>query len=132
MAIRRTVAAGLAAASLALSGCGILSGGVYDAPLPGGADVGEDPITVTADFTDVLDLVPQSSVKVDNVAVGRVTDITLSEDGRTAEVEMLVRGDLDLPADTQAGVQSASASSNPPPARTTSSALRACSPLPCG
>ncbi|MEV5001469.1 MCE family protein [Nocardioides sp. LML1-1-1.1] len=108
MAIRRTVAAGLAAASLTLSGCGILSGGVYDAPLPGGADVGDEPITVTADFTDVLDLVPQSSVKVDNVAVGRVTDITLSKDGRTAEVEMLLRGDLDLPGDTEARLQQTS------------------------
>ncbi|NHA00490.1 MCE family protein [Nocardioides sp. W3-2-3] len=108
MAIRRAVAAGLVAASLGLSGCGILSGGVYDAPLPGGADVGDDPITVTADFTDVLDLVPQSSVKVDNVPVGRVTDITLSKDGRTAEVEMLVRGDLDLPRDTEARLQQTS------------------------
>ncbi len=108
MAIRRTVAAALATASLALSGCGILSGGVYDAPLPGGADVGDDPMTVTAEFTDVLDLVPQSSVKVDNVPVGRVTDITLAKDGRTAEVEMLVRGDLGLPGDTEARLQQTS------------------------
>lgn len=99
---------GLAVAGLALSGCGVLSGGVYDAPLPGGADVGDDPMTVTAEFTDVLDLVPQSSVKVDNVAVGRVTDITLSADGRTAEVEMEVRGDLDLPGDTVARLQQTS------------------------
>jgi len=81
---------------------------VYDAPLPGGADVGDHPITVTAEFTDVLDLVPQSSVKVDNVAVGRVTDISLAKDGDAAEVEMLVRGDLDLPADTSARLQQTS------------------------
>lgn len=107
MAVRRT-SAGLALAGLALSGCGVLSGGVYDAPLPGGADVGDDPMTVTAEFGDVLDLVPQSSVKVDNVAVGRVTDITLSADGRSAEVEMEVRGDLDLPGDTVARLQQTS------------------------
>lgn len=105
---RRTSAVILAALGLALSGCGVLSGGVYDAPLPGGADVGDDPITVTAEFTDVLDLVPQSSVKVDNVAVGRVTDITLSEDGRTAEVELEIRGDLDLPGATTARLQQTS------------------------
>lgn len=104
----RLAGIGLALAGLGLSGCGILSGGVYDAPLPGGADVGDDPMTVTAEFTDVLDLVPQSSVKVDNVAVGRVTDITLSADGRTAEVEMEVRGDLDLPGATVARLQQTS------------------------
>ncbi|HVK30537.1 MAG TPA: MCE family protein [Nocardioides sp.] len=107
MAIR-LAGVGLSVAALALSGCGVLSGGVYDAPLPGGADVGDDPMTVTAEFSDVLDLVPQSSVKVDNVAVGRVTDITLSADGRTAEVEMEVRGDLDLPGDTLARLQQTS------------------------
>lgn len=101
-------AIGLTLAGLALSSCGVLSGGVYDAPLPGGADVGDEPMTVTAEFADVLDLVPQSSVKVDNVAVGRVTDITLSPDGRTAEVEMEVRGDLDLPGDTVARLQQTS------------------------
>lgn len=104
----RLASVGLGLAGLALSGCGVLSGGVYDAPLPGGADVGDDPMTVTAEFADVLDLVPQSSVKVDNVAVGRVTDITLSADGRTAEVEMEVRSDLDLPGDTVARLQQTS------------------------
>lgn len=106
--LRRTFAAALTLGALTLSGCGVLSGGVYDAPLPGGADVGDEPITLTAQFADVLDLVPQSSVKVDNVAVGRVTDITLSDDGRSAAVEMQVRGGLDLPADTTARLQQTS------------------------
>ena len=46
----------LATAALTLSGCGLgaVSGGVYEAPLPGGADVGEDPITLSAEFSDVL------------------------------------------------------------------------------
>lgn len=68
--LSRPLVAVLAAAALSLSGCGLgaVSGGVYEAPLPGGADVGEDPITLSAEFSDVLDLVPQSSVKIDNVA----------------------------------------------------------------
>ncbi|MFC7504599.1 MCE family protein [Nocardioides sp. CPCC 206347] len=110
--LRRTTAAGVAVLGLglglSLSGCGVLSGGVYDAPLPGGADLGDDPITITAEFEDVLDLVPQSSVKVDNVAVGRISDVTLAEDGRTAVVEMEVRSDIDLPAATTARLQQTS------------------------
>lgn len=87
------------------TGCGLTSGWVYNAPLPGGADVGDDPITLTADFGDVLDLVPQSSVKVDNVAVGRVSDIDLNSDGRSARVTLVVNGDVDLPTGTTARLQ---------------------------
>lgn len=105
---RRTTAAGVAVLGLSLSGCGVLSGGVYDAPLPGGADLGDDPITISAEFEDVLDLVPQSSVKVDNVAVGRISEVTLADDGRTALVEMEVRSDIDLPAATTARLQQTS------------------------
>lgn len=100
----------LAAAALTLSGCGLgaVSGGVYEAPLPGGADVGEDPITLSAEFSDVLDLVPQSSVKVDNVAVGRVSKIRLTEDGGSARVSLVVRDDVSLPAGTTARLQQTS------------------------
>lgn len=97
--------AAAAAASVALGGCGILSGGVYETPLPGGADVGSDPMHITADFEDVLDLVPQSSVKIDNVAVGRVSEITLNADGRSARVELVVNRNVDLPAGTTARLQ---------------------------
>lgn len=93
-------AAGLALAGL-LSSCS-LSGVVYNAPLPGGADVGSHPVTLTADFTDVLDLVPQSAVKVNDVAVGRVSKITLNPDGHSAHVTLVVNGDVDLPAGTTA------------------------------
>lgn len=108
MRLRRTFVALLASGSLTLTGCGVLSGGVYDAPLPGGADVGDDPISLTVEFTDVLDLVPQSAVKLDNVDVGRVTEVELGDDGTTAEVELLVRGDLDLPESTTARLQQTS------------------------
>lgn len=110
--LSRSRAAGvvLATAALTLSGCGLgaVSGGVYEAPLPGGADVGEDPITLSAEFSDVLDLVPQSSVKIDNVAVGRVDKIRLAEDGRSARVSLVVRDDVPLPAGTTARLQQTS------------------------
>ncbi|MDN5896779.1 MAG: MCE family protein [Nocardioides sp.] len=93
--------------TLTLSGCG-LGGGVYDVPLPGGADIGDDPMTITADFADVLDLVPQSSVKVDSVPVGRVSDIELNDDGQSAHVTLLVNQDADLPAGTVARLQQTS------------------------
>lgn len=104
----RRAAAVAVVLALLLSGCGILSGGVYDTPLPGGADVGSHPLTLSADFDDVLDLVPQSSVKVDNVAVGRVSDIDLNADGRSARVTLLVNGSTELPAGTTARLQQTS------------------------
>ena len=90
------------------AGCGLLSGGVYETPLPGGADVGSEPVHITADFEDVLDLVPQSSVKVDNVSVGRVPKITLNKDGRSARVELVVNRSAELPAGTTARLQQTS------------------------
>ncbi|MET9626674.1 MCE family protein [Lentzea sp. NPDC006480] len=87
------------AALLLVSGCG--SGGfdgVYNMPLPGGADVGDHPYRVKAQFKDVLDLVPQAGVKVNDVPVGRVEQIDLAADGWTAEVTLLVNGDVQLPA----------------------------------
>lgn len=105
---RGAVAASAAAAAMALGGCGVLSGGVYETPLPGGADVGSNPLRITADFEDVLDLVPQSSVKVDNVSVGRVQKITLNKDGRSARVVLVVNRTVDLPAGTTARLQQTS------------------------
>lgn len=101
--MRRLIAGGaaVAALTLGLSGCG-LSSAVYDAPLPGGADVGAHPVTLSADFDDVLDLVPQSSVKVNDVAVGRVSKITLNPDGRTAHVALVVNRSVHLPMGTTA------------------------------
>lgn len=102
------LAAMVAAASLTLGGCGMLSGGVYDTPLPGGADVGSDPLKITTDFDDVLDLVPQSSVKVDNISVGRVESIKLNPDGKSARVELVVNRSVNLPAGTSARIQQTS------------------------
>lgn len=96
-----------AATSTALAGCGI-TGGAYDLPLPGGADVGDHPMTITAEFGDVLDLVPHSDVQLNNVAVGEVSSVTLAPDDRRAVVTLRIRGDLDLSADTTARLQQTS------------------------
>ncbi|NRQ39300.1 MCE family protein [Nonomuraea sp. NN258] len=92
--------------SVAVAGCGI--SGIRDVPLPGGAELGERPYTVTAEFASVLDLVPQAAVRVNDVAVGRVTEITLPKDGWTAQVTMLVNGDVKLPADAEAWLEQTS------------------------
>jgi phospholipid/cholesterol/gamma-HCH transport system substrate-binding protein len=104
----------LAVGALALSGCGFR--GLYSASLPGGADLGSHPYTVTAYFADVLDLVPQSAVKVNDVAVGKVTAISLADcaaQGSSvkrwcAKVKMSVNGSVDLPQNSHAEVEQTS------------------------
>ncbi|GLZ42348.1 ABC transporter substrate-binding protein [Actinokineospora sp. NBRC 105648] len=83
----------LTLAGLLLSGCG---SGLYDVDLPGGADLGDHPYRVTAEFRDVLDLVPQSGVKVDDVTVGKVEAIDLAPDARSAKVTLAVNGSVRL------------------------------------
>ncbi|EFQ81866.1 virulence factor Mce family protein [Aeromicrobium marinum DSM 15272] len=100
---RRTLPALALGCTLALSGCGF---DALDLPLPGGADVGDDPIELTIEFRDVLDLVPQSAVRVNDLAVGRVTDIELK--GWTAEVTVLVNGDVELPDNAEATIRQSS------------------------
>ncbi len=93
--------AALTAATTALSGCS-----VYDIPLPGGADTGKNPMTVHVMFRDVLDLVPQSTVKVDDVTVGKVTGITLK--GYTADVAIQLPRSIDLPDNVRAEIRQTS------------------------
>ncbi|MFC4853720.1 MCE family protein [Actinophytocola glycyrrhizae] len=82
--------------------------GMYQLPLPGGADLGEHPYRVVAQFGDVLDLVPQAGVKVHDVAVGRVDRIELAADNTTAVVTLLVNGDVHLPANAAAELRQSS------------------------
>jgi len=105
-----TAAAALAAAAaMVLAGCSSSGfNGIYSIPLPGGASLGSHPYQVTARFADVLDLVPQSAVKVNDVAVGRVTDIYLPQGSWTASVTMLINGDVHLPANAIAQVEQSS------------------------
>jgi phospholipid/cholesterol/gamma-HCH transport system substrate-binding protein len=101
------LAAALTAATVVTSGCGVLSGGLRGVDLPGGANLGESPYQVTAEFSDVLDLVPQSLVKVNDVAVGSVTDIELTDDW-TAKVTMLVNDSVRVPAEALARIRTTS------------------------
>ncbi|WP_435193070.1 MCE family protein [Streptomyces sp. NRRL F-5630] len=82
--------------------------GIEDLPLPGGADLGPHPYTLTADMKDVLNLVPRSDVKVNDVTVGRVTAVALAHDGWTARVTLRVNGDVRLPAGTGARLEQSS------------------------
>ena len=79
---------------------------VYSLPLPGGPDVGDDPMTVKVEFADVLDLVPQSTVKVNDVSVGKVTAIDLQ--GYQALVTLELRRDVDLPGNAVAELRQTS------------------------
>lgn len=99
--MRRIVVLVTALSGLLLTAC---SGGVYNVNLPGGANLGSHPITVHAQFTNVLDLVPQSSVKVDDVDVGQVTKIALGDHGRIAVVTLAINGNVHLPANTTANI----------------------------
>ena len=93
---------------LTVTGCSGEFQGIYDFPLPGGADLGDDPYTVTIEFGDVLELVPRSGVQVNNATVGDVTDIELDKKHWNAEVTVEVNRDVDLPANTSARVKQTS------------------------
>ena len=91
----------LLACALVLSGCSI-----YDAPLPGGPNTGKNPIKVTVMFRDVLDLVPQSTVKVNDVSVGKVSKVTLK--GYVAKVTIELPHNVDLPDNATALIRQTS------------------------
>jgi phospholipid/cholesterol/gamma-HCH transport system substrate-binding protein len=126
--MRSRLLAALAAALLAAGCSSVGAGGIYDMPLPGGADLGDHPYRVTVQFADVLDLVPQAAVKVDDVVVGRVESIGLGgADGWTAQVRLAVNGDVRLPADAVASLRQSSLLGEKfvelaPPGRSTASA----------
>ncbi|MGH3841444.1 MAG: MCE family protein, partial [Pseudonocardiaceae bacterium] len=89
---------------LFLAGCG----GLQNVPLPGGADTGDNPYRVTAEFSDVLELVPQSLVKVNDVSVGAVREIKLAPDTWRARVTLEVNRSVELPANAVARVRTTS------------------------
>jgi phospholipid/cholesterol/gamma-HCH transport system substrate-binding protein len=106
----------VAALVMLLTGCGFH--GLYGMHLPGGADVGSHPLTLTIYFDNVLDLVPQSAVKLNDVPVGRVEDVTLSSpndnsgdhatNGWTAKVTVSVNSDVKLPDNARAMIKQTS------------------------
>lgn len=96
--------AGVLVLAFALTGCRYQ--GVYNLPLPGGADTGENPYTVAVEFSDVLDLVPRSAVKVGDVAVGQVTKVVLV--GWHAKVYCEIKRSVKLPDNAVASIQQTS------------------------
>ncbi|MBX9359752.1 MCE family protein [Streptomyces sp. WAC04114] len=90
--------------TLLLSGCEF--NGWYDVPLPGGAAADGRAYHVTVEFRDVLDLVPQSAVKVDNVTVGAVEKVEL--DGWHARVRLRVADSVKLPGNAVAELRQTS------------------------
>ncbi|MGW3209640.1 MCE family protein [Streptomyces sp. NPDC001135] len=106
MSVRRTarVAAWTAAGSLLLTGCEF--NGWYDVPLPGGAASDGHAYHVTVEFRDVLDLVPQSAVKVDDVTVGTVEKVRL--EGWHARVRLRIADSVKLPGNAVADLRQTS------------------------
>ena len=108
-----------------LSGCGMQA---YDLPLPGKVVKASDGYQVTADFADVVDVVPRTLVMANDVAVGQVDEVRRV--GWHAEVTMTIRKDIVLPADAVADVRQTSLlgekyiSLNAPPGETVTSAGR--------
>jgi phospholipid/cholesterol/gamma-HCH transport system substrate-binding protein len=92
--------------AVGLAGCGYQS--VQEVPLPGGAVLGDHSYDVTALLSNVVDLVPNASVRVDDVPVGVVREVRLAPDGWTAEVQMSVNGDVSLPANAIAKLRQTS------------------------
>jgi phospholipid/cholesterol/gamma-HCH transport system substrate-binding protein len=87
-----------------MSGCTFK--GVSSLPLPGGVDTGSDPINVKMVFDNVLDLVPQSECRVNDVPVGMVTKIDLVD--WKAVVTCRLRRTTDLPANAVAAISQTS------------------------
>ncbi len=81
--------------------------GVFGMDLPGGSAKGET-YQVNVLFDDVLDLVPQSAVKVDDVSVGDVDKITLDPVTFKARVVVRINQGVKLPANTVARVRQTS------------------------
>ena len=102
--IRRRLPLLLAASALVAStGCD----GIFGVNLPGGSAKG-DTYRVTVVFDDVLDLVPQSAVKVGDVSVGDVEKITLDPGTFKANVRLRINKPVVLPRNAVAQVRQTS------------------------
>lgn len=94
----------LLAVGLGLASCRY--DGAQSLPLPGGAGTSGKTYHVTAVFADVTDLVPQSAVRVNDVAVGTVEKIHLV--GYQARVTMRLERKVVLPANAVADIRQTS------------------------
>ncbi|WP_243717765.1 MCE family protein [Actinomadura sp. KC345] len=105
MRVPTKVMAVCVAAAVLAGGC---STQLEDIPLPGGADLGDNPYEVKVQFEDALNLVPQAAVRVNDVPVGRVKGVSLPEGAWDAEVTLIVNGDVRLPANATANLEQSS------------------------
>lgn len=96
----------VAAAAIALSGCSF--NGAYDLPLPGKVVSSSDGYQVTAEFSDIVSVVPRTVVMANDVPVGQVDSIGRSKDGWHAIVVMTIKKSIVLPANATAAVQQTS------------------------
>ena len=96
----RTVTAALVCA-LTLSACE-----AYDLPLPGSPVDEDQSFEITAEFEDVLNLVPRSPVMVNDVTVGEV--IELERTGWNAAVRLRIQDDVELPENVIADIRQTS------------------------
>jgi phospholipid/cholesterol/gamma-HCH transport system substrate-binding protein len=104
--LRRSVAGlvGLICGAVVLSGCKF--DGAYDLPLPGHPVSKDNSYQVTAEFKDILSVVPRSPVKVNDVTVGEVTDVRRI--GWHASITMRIRDDVKLPDNAIADIRQVS------------------------
>lgn len=98
-AVRRLGLVALVAALL-LSGCRF--DGIDSMALPGGKGTGDDAIKVTVELPDVGTLTANAQVKVDDIAVGTVTEVRVEDWHAVAELSL--EPDVELPADAVAKV----------------------------
>lgn len=101
---RRFGTALVAAGALLLSGCEFE--GAYDLPLPGSPVDEDNSFTVTAEFADVLNVVPRSVVMVNDVTVGEVIEV--DRVGWHAEIVMRVADGTVLPDNAVADIRQSS------------------------
>lgn len=103
--ILRNLLVALAMCSLlnVAGGCGMQA---YDLPLPGKQVSSDQGYRVTADFRDVVDVVPRTVVMANDVPIGQVDKV--ERVGWHARVHMTVRKDIVLPADAVADVRQTS------------------------
>jgi len=91
---------------LAVAASGCKFDGAYDLPLPGSPVSDDNSFQITADFRDILNVVPKSPVMVDDVTVGEVTEI--ERVGWHARLTMRVKDDVVLPDNAIADIRQVS------------------------
>jgi phospholipid/cholesterol/gamma-HCH transport system substrate-binding protein len=95
---------GLTAIALTTTACDF--DGAYDLPLPGSPVDADHSFEVTAEFQDILNVVPRSPVMVDDVTVGEVTDV--ERVGWHARVTLRIKDGVELPDNAIADIRQVS------------------------